>query len=193
MYDLTKILPHKPPMILLDDIVKIDIENGKLISLFKVRPEKMFFEIRENDEIVKCTMVDERIEIEVPNTGLKGFDIINPISLVLLCLGIGVVAYAIKKKRKQAQKGTQEEAKKEAQEKAWSKMISYIESMISESTPTISLENGDTVTQNGKRYTIIDKENLIGEDEVTGEQVTLTTDNLIKEETQCIPIKFKMI
>lgn len=78
-------------------------------------------------------------------------------------------------------------------EEAWSKMISYIESMISESTPTISLENGDTVTQNDKRYTIIDKENLIGEDEVTKEQVTLTTDNLIKEETQCIPVKFKMI
>lgn len=78
-------------------------------------------------------------------------------------------------------------------EEAWSKMISCIESIISESTPTISLENGDTVTQNGKRYTIIDKENLIGEDEVTKEQVTLTTDNLIKEETQCIPIKFKMI
>lgn len=67
---------------------------------YKINPEKMFFEIRENDEIVKCTMVDERIEIEVPNTGLKGFDMINPISLVLLCLGIGVVAYAIKKKRK---------------------------------------------------------------------------------------------
>ena len=78
-------------------------------------------------------------------------------------------------------------------EEAWSKMISYIESIISESTPTISLENGDIVTQNGKRYTIIDKENLIGEDEVTKEQVTLTTDNLIKEETQCIPVKFKMI
>lgn len=78
-------------------------------------------------------------------------------------------------------------------EEAWSKMISYIESISSESTPTISLENGDTVTQNGKRYTIIDKENLIGEDEVTKEQVTLTTDNLIKEETQCIPVKFNMI
>lgn len=78
-------------------------------------------------------------------------------------------------------------------EEAWSKMISYIESITSPSTPTISLENGDTVTQNGKRYTIIDKENLIGEDEVTKEQVTLTTDNLIKEETQCIPVKFKMI
>lgn len=88
---------------------------------------------------------------------------------------------------------TVKKKRNQAQEEAWSKMISYIESIISESTPTISLENGDTVTQNGKRYTIIDKENLIGEDEVTKEQVTLTTDNLIKEETQCIPIKFKMI
>lgn len=88
---------------------------------------------------------------------------------------------------------TAKKKRDKVKEEAWSKMISYIESIISESTPTISLENGDTVTQNGKRYTIIDKENLIGEDEVTKEQVTLTTDNLIKEETQCIPIKFKMI
>lgn len=78
-------------------------------------------------------------------------------------------------------------------EEAWSKMISIVESIASSSTPTISLENEDTVIWNGKRYTIIDKENLIGEDEVTKEQVTLTTDNLIKEETQCIPVKFKMI
>lgn len=78
-------------------------------------------------------------------------------------------------------------------EEAWNKMISIVESIASSSTPTISLENKDTVIWNGKRYTIIDKENLIGEDEVTKEQVTLTTDNLIKEETQCIPVKFKMI
>lgn len=76
---------------------------------------------------------------------------------------------------------------------AWDRMIRIIDSLKSENIPTISLEDGDTVIQNGKRYTIVDKENLIGEDEVTGEQVTLTADNLIKEETQCIPIKFKMI
>lgn len=75
---------------------------------------------------------------------------------------------------------------------AWDRMIKIINSLKSENIPTISLENGDTVTQNGKRYTIIDKENLIGEDEVTKEQVTLTTDNLIKEETQCIPVKFTL-
>ena len=61
------------------------------------------------------------------------------------------------------------------------------------STPTISLENEDTVIWNNERYTITDKENLIGKNEVTGELVTLTTDNLIKEETQCIPVEFKMI
>lgn len=44
MYDLTKILPHKPPMILIDDILEIDIENCTLSSMFKVYPEKLFFE-----------------------------------------------------------------------------------------------------------------------------------------------------
>ncbi len=44
MYDLTKILPHKPPMILLDDIVEVDIENAKLSSVFRVYPKKVFFE-----------------------------------------------------------------------------------------------------------------------------------------------------
>lgn len=43
-YDLEKILPHKAPMILLDDILDIDIENNSLTSTFKVYPEKVFFE-----------------------------------------------------------------------------------------------------------------------------------------------------
>ena len=41
-YDLEKILPHKEPMILLDDILDIDIENNSLTSTFKVYPEKVF-------------------------------------------------------------------------------------------------------------------------------------------------------
>lgn len=44
MYDLTKILPHKPPMILLDDIVGIDIKNSTLTSLFRIYPGKIFYE-----------------------------------------------------------------------------------------------------------------------------------------------------
>ena len=44
MYDLTRILPHKQPMIFLDDIFEVDIENNKLSSVFKVYPGKVFFE-----------------------------------------------------------------------------------------------------------------------------------------------------
>jgi hypothetical protein len=67
--------------------------------------------------------------------------------------------------------------------KVWEKMISIIESIKHSSTPTISLENGNTVIWNNERYTITDKENLIAEKEDTKESVKLTTDNLIKEET----------
>ena len=43
-YDLTKILPHKPPMILIDDILDVNLENGTLKSAFRVYPEKQFYE-----------------------------------------------------------------------------------------------------------------------------------------------------
>ena len=45
MVDLTKILPHKPPMILIDDVVKVDLEHNSLISKFEVYPKKLFFEV----------------------------------------------------------------------------------------------------------------------------------------------------
>lgn len=108
-------------------------------------------------------------------------------------LGTGGLKLNAAKRNAEKAKNPEEKAKYNKLVEAWEKVISIVESITSSSTPTISLENGDTVTQNGKRYTIIDKKNLIGEDEVTEEQVTLTTDNLIKEETQCIPVKFKMI
>lgn len=108
-------------------------------------------------------------------------------------LGTGRLKLNAAKRNAERAKDPEEKAKYNKLVEAWEKVISIVESITSPSIPTISLENGDTVTQNGKRYTIIDKENLIGEDEVTKEQVTLTIDNLIKEETQCIPVKFKMI
>ena len=43
-YNLEKILPHKEPMILLDDILEIDLEKNSLISTFGVYPEKFFYE-----------------------------------------------------------------------------------------------------------------------------------------------------
>lgn len=47
-YDMTKILPHKPPMILIDNIVKVEIENQMLIASFKIYPEKLFFDKTHN-------------------------------------------------------------------------------------------------------------------------------------------------
>ncbi len=44
MYDLTKILPHKAPMILLDDILDINLDEHTLTSEFSVYPEKIFYE-----------------------------------------------------------------------------------------------------------------------------------------------------
>lgn len=43
-YDLTKILPHKPPMILLDDIIEVNLKEKTLTSVFRVYPEKLFYE-----------------------------------------------------------------------------------------------------------------------------------------------------
>ena len=36
MTDLSKVLPHKNPMILLDDIIEVDLENKKLTLLESV-------------------------------------------------------------------------------------------------------------------------------------------------------------
>ena len=60
----------------------------------------MYFEILEDGEIVKCTMVDEKIIIEVQNTGIDDYHIIKIVSSLLVLGGIGVIVYVIKKKRK---------------------------------------------------------------------------------------------
>ena len=43
-YNLEKILPHKPPMILLDDIEQYSLEKQNLSANFEVHPKKMFFD-----------------------------------------------------------------------------------------------------------------------------------------------------
>ena len=66
---------------------------------YTLNPEKMYFEILEDGEIVKCTMVDEKIVIEVPNTGVNDYHIIELVGSLLILSGIGVIVY-VKKKRK---------------------------------------------------------------------------------------------
>ena len=66
---------------------------------YTINPEKMYFEILEDGEVVKCTMVDEKVVIEVPNTGVNDYHIIEIVGSLLVLSGIGVIVY-VKKKRK---------------------------------------------------------------------------------------------
>ena len=43
-YDLTKILPHKPPMILIDDILDYNLEEKTLTAIVKITEDKLFFD-----------------------------------------------------------------------------------------------------------------------------------------------------
>ena len=91
-----------------DENGKITIENlryGKYYFLEKeapdgytINPEKMYFEILEDGEIVKCTMVDEKVVIEVPSTGIEDYRIVELMGSLLILSGIGVIVY-VKKKR----------------------------------------------------------------------------------------------
>ena len=91
-----------------DENGKIVIEKipyGKYYILEKNAPkgyslntEKMPFEIKENGEIVKCSMKDEKI-IEVPNTEKNEFPTAEVGSILLCLLGVGVFIYGkIRKK-----------------------------------------------------------------------------------------------
>ena len=59
--------------------------------------EKMYFEIKENGEIVKCTMTNEKIVVEVPNTEENDSFLIEIISGIICVSGIGIIIYARKK------------------------------------------------------------------------------------------------
>ena len=59
----------------------------------------MYFEIKEDGEIVKCKMKDEII-IEVPNTEKNEVPYLEISSLLLALAGIGVILYAKNKKNK---------------------------------------------------------------------------------------------
>ena len=88
-------------------IIVKDIRYGRYYILEKEAPEgyilneeRMYFEIREDGEIVKATMENEKVVVEVPNTGINDYHIIELIGGILIISGIGVVAYYVKKKRK---------------------------------------------------------------------------------------------
>lgn len=94
-----------------DDNGKItipEIRYGKYYILEKeapegytLNPERMYFEIKEDGEIVKATMTDEKVIVEVPNTGLTDSHFIEIVGGLLTLGGIGVIVYVYTKKKKQ--------------------------------------------------------------------------------------------
>ena len=91
-----------------DELGQIKIERlplGKYFILekeapsgYKINTEKMYFEIKENNEIVKCTMTNE--VFEVPNTGLSNINFEIIVSIVLVMSGLGLIGYGFFKKKK---------------------------------------------------------------------------------------------
>ena len=61
----------------------------------------MYFEINENEEIVKCTMTNEKIVVDVPNTEENEKFLIEIISGIISVSGIGIIIYARKKSEKE--------------------------------------------------------------------------------------------
>ena len=88
---------------------KIIIENlkyGKYYIVEKeapegyiLNPEKMYFEIKENGEIVKATMTNEIIIPDVPSTSKNDFPYLEIMSLIITGLGVGFLVYAKRKKK----------------------------------------------------------------------------------------------
>lgn len=60
----------------------------------------MYFEILEDGKVVKATMTDEKVVIEVPSTGITDTHIIEISGALFVLGGIGVIVYVKKKKQK---------------------------------------------------------------------------------------------
>lgn len=83
---------------------KLFVGKGHIIEKeaadgFQITDEIVYFEIKENGEIVKANMTNEQI-VEVPNTYKNDSKVIPIISITLMVAGLGAVIYASKKKRK---------------------------------------------------------------------------------------------
>lgn len=67
---------------------------------YTLNPNKMYFEILEDGKVVKATMTDEKIVVEVPNTNKNDNLVLGMISLISLGLGCAIYGTIKSKKRK---------------------------------------------------------------------------------------------
>ena len=66
---------------------------------YNLNTERMYFEIKENGQVVKTTMLNEKTIIDVPITELNKNYTIEIILGTTFIIGLGVILYAIKKKK----------------------------------------------------------------------------------------------
>ena len=66
---------------------------------YELNPERMYFEIKEDGEIVKSIMKDKQI-VKVPNTETNDYKELLFSGITLLVCGAGVIIYGIKNKKK---------------------------------------------------------------------------------------------
>jgi len=76
------------------------IEKETASPDYILNTEKMYFEIYEDGQIVKSTMVNEKVVVEVPSTDSHDYYIVEIVGSILIISGIGVIIYVLKKKKK---------------------------------------------------------------------------------------------
>lgn len=74
-------------------LVEVEAPEGYILNT-----EKMYFEIKDNGEIVKADMSNEQM-IDVPDTDIADSNILNIIGIVAIVLGLGYIAYDKFKKK----------------------------------------------------------------------------------------------
>ena len=95
---LTKITDSNGQVIINDlPMGKYYIIEKEANSLYMITNEKVFFEIKENGEIVKANMLNEKIEVPVPKTNTKENVIVNSILGISFIIGIGRLYYERKR------------------------------------------------------------------------------------------------
>ncbi len=87
-------------------IILEGVEYGRYYILEKeapkgytLNPEKMYFEIKENGEIVRATMKDEKIKISVPITGSNKNYLLEISTAILIIGGSVLLVYARRRKK----------------------------------------------------------------------------------------------
>ena len=79
---------------------------------YQLSNEKVYFEIKENGEIVKAEMTNEQIEkVKVPDTQKDQSDFGNIVSLVVIVAAIGVLIYGEVRNKKNKSKKDKKEKK----------------------------------------------------------------------------------